>query len=177
MFTIKVFFDCEFTGGHKNTNLISIGLVSEDNKTFYAEFLDYDTDQLNDWLRENVLANLYGERLIPSEDLYNYRVIGNKEMIASHLTTWLAQFDRVEMWSDVLHYDWVLFCDLFGNDFTIPPNVDYIPFDIATLFKIKNIDPDISRENFVGITDVSSKHNALWDAKIIKLCYEKLSDL
>ena len=39
---MKVFFDTEFTGLHRNTTLISIGLVSEDGRTFYAEFNDYD---------------------------------------------------------------------------------------------------------------------------------------
>ena len=35
---MKVWFDTEFTGLHKNTTLISIGLVNEYNETFYAEF-------------------------------------------------------------------------------------------------------------------------------------------
>jgi hypothetical protein len=38
----KVFFNTEFTGLHQNTTLISIGLVSECGKTFYAELTDYD---------------------------------------------------------------------------------------------------------------------------------------
>lgn len=48
-----------------------------------------------------------------------------------------------------------------------------IPFDICTLFKIKGIDPDVSREDFAGINSESKKHNALWDAKVIKECYLK----
>jgi len=38
----KIFFDTEFTGLHQNTTLISIGLISECGKTFYAELTDYD---------------------------------------------------------------------------------------------------------------------------------------
>jgi hypothetical protein len=34
----KIFFDTEFTGLHQGTTLISIGLISECGKTFYAEF-------------------------------------------------------------------------------------------------------------------------------------------
>ena len=55
---MKIFFDTEFTGLHQNTTLISIGLVSERGKTFYAELTDYDQTQLNDWLKDNVIANL-----------------------------------------------------------------------------------------------------------------------
>ena len=44
----KLFFDTEFTGLHKNTTLISIGIISEDGKTFYAELNDYDINQISD---------------------------------------------------------------------------------------------------------------------------------
>lgn len=44
---MKVFFDTEFTGLHQKTTLISIGLISEDGKTFYAELTDYDQTQVD----------------------------------------------------------------------------------------------------------------------------------
>jgi len=46
----------------------------------------------------------------------------------------------------------------------IPSNVYYIPFDVCTLFKIKNVDPDINREEFISDRlDIRSnyKHNSL----------------
>lgn len=55
---MKIFFDTEFTGLHKDTTLISIGMVSEDGRTFYAELNDYDDSQINDWVRDNVISNL-----------------------------------------------------------------------------------------------------------------------
>jgi len=177
---MKIFFDTEFTGLHKGTSLISIGLISEDGKTFYAELTDYDETQVDEWLRENVIKNLFlkeKERTI-SECLKAsitdgiVEVYGNGEYVKETLRLWLEQFDKVEMWSDCLAYDWVLFNDIFGHAFNIPSNVYYIPFDICTLFKIKGIDPDISREEFAGID--GQKHNALHDAKVIKACYEKL---
>jgi hypothetical protein len=70
----------------------------------------------------------------------------------------------------------VLFCDLFGKAFDIPKNIYHIPFDLATLFKVNGIDPDISRKEFSGIDQYFTyrEHNALWDARVIKACYEKL---
>jgi glyoxylase-like metal-dependent hydrolase (beta-lactamase superfamily II) len=38
--------------------LISIGLIADTGDTFYAELTDYDPDQIDDWLQENVLNNL-----------------------------------------------------------------------------------------------------------------------
>ena len=45
---MKIFFDTEFTGLHKGTELISIGMVDEVGRTFYAEFNDYDKNQIEE---------------------------------------------------------------------------------------------------------------------------------
>jgi hypothetical protein len=194
----KIFFDTEFTGLHQNTTLISIGLISECGKTFYAEFTDYDKNQIDDWLRENVISKLrftnkitksvsgwenwitdsgkYSNALemaLANKDMSEFECVGQKAMIKNRLEKWLSQFDKVEIWSDCLSYDWVLFNQIFGHAFNIPLHVYYIPFDLCTLFKIKGIDPDISREDFSDLSDNKQKHNALWDAKIIRECYFK----
>ena len=171
---INLYFDMEFTGLHQNTSIISIGIISEDGKTFYAELNDYDKKQVDKWLEENVLSNLEltdKENILDGNDV---RVYGNKKDLKKYLTEWLEQFDSIEMWSDCLSYDWVLFNSIFGTAFDIPKNVYYIPFDLSSLFKVMGIDPDISREEFVGIKSKDKKHNALWDAIIIKKCYEKI---
>jgi hypothetical protein len=174
----KVFFDTEFTGLHQNTTLISIGLVAETGQSFYVEFTDYDLLQVNDWIKDNVIKNLILDINVIDLSLNEVRAKGNKQQIANWLLTWLYQFKEVEMWSDCLSYDWVLFCQLFGHAFMIPKNVYYIPFDICTLFKTKGIDPDINREEFSGFVDhTMSKHNALHDAFVIKACYEKLQTI
>lgn len=170
---MKVFFDLEFTGLHQKTTLISIGCVSEDGQEFYLELTDYDASQLDDWLRTNVIAHLWHEtKPIPIQPDNRWYVKSNRAGVADELRWWLSQWDSVEMWSDCLAYDWVLFCELFGGAFGIPKNVYYIPFDLATLLKLKGIDPDIGREEYAGVTD-GIKHNALWDALVIKACYEK----
>lgn len=199
---MKVFLDTEFTGLHQNTSLLSIGLVDEDGRSFYAEVSDYDFTQMDEWLLENVMANMMFDPAKSGEDeyyivtrfkdnpsgqdlfkSYSLKMRGTLKEIKHELTKWLEQYTHVEIWSDCLAYDWVLFNNIFGTAFDIPENVYYIPFDICTLFKIKDIDPDISREKFIEerITNIEqelngfNKHNALWDAYVIKECYLKLT--
>lgn len=173
--TTRVFFDTEFTGLHQKTTLISIGLIAESGETFYAELTDYDQSQIDGWLRDNVISKL----VLPNEGngVGVDGFVGDTNFIRQNLESWFSQFDHVEMWSDCLSYDWVLFCQIFGHAFNIPKNVYYIPFDICTLFKAKGIDSDISREKY-GCGEhyeEMQKHNALWDARVIKMCYEKLT--
>lgn len=176
----KIFFDTEFTGLHQNTTLISIGMVAETGEKFYAEFTDYDKSQVDDWLRENVIEKLKFNKL-PNDgysfdwDLKNYQFKAAKLSIKERIEIWLEQFGEVEMWSDCLSYDWVLFCQLFGHAFNIPKNVYYIPFDICTLFKMRGIDPDINREQYAfNQAAHKDKHNALHDAEVIMECYKQL---
>lgn len=174
---MRIFFDTEFTGLHKDTTLISIGMVSEDGKEFYAELTDYDTSQVDEWIQNNVVNNLYLDCGENKDKSYNKCYIKETKIyVECELREWISQFKDVEIWSDCLSYDWVLFCDIFGHAFNIPKNIYYIPFDICTLFKLKGIDPDIGREEFLELTipKNSVKHNALWDAIVIQACYEKL---
>jgi hypothetical protein len=183
---MNIFFDLEFTGLHQGTTLISLGMVSEDGRKFYAEATDYDRSQVSPWIEENVIKNLRysasdpGAHLAADEEGYLFIPLkGTRKYIADALRTWLSGFDSVEFWGDVLPYDWVVFCELFENKEDpaerLPRNVYYIPFDIATLMKVKGIDPDISREAFSGIS--LNKHNALDDARIVEACYLRLMSL
>lgn len=173
---MNLYFDTEFTGLHKDTTLISIGIISDDNRLFYAELNDYDKSQVNEWLQENVINNLRynNKNIFKAESGYNLAIKGNLKEVSEALKEWIGQFEDVKIWSDCLAYDWVLFNHLFGHAFNLPNNIYYIPFDICTLFEIKGINADISREEFINNSVIGNKHNSLYDAKVIRACYKKL---
>ena len=179
----KLFFDTEFTGLRKSTTLISIAVIGEEvGQSFYAELTDYDVAQVDPWIQENVIDNLklsdFPENF-PLSSLKTTMIKGTKEHIKEAFCLWLADNfgdEQIEMWSDCLAYDWVLFVDLFGDAFDLPKQIYYIPFDICPLFKESGIDPDVNRELFCDIDEgmAGTKHNAYWDALVIKECYLKL---
>ena len=179
---MKIFFDTEFTGLHKNTTLISIGLVAENGEKFYAEFTDYDESQCDDWIKENVISKLFlnmqDECHIPGYHC------GTKKFIKVALETWFKQFDSIELVSDVCHYDMVLLIDIFGSAFDLPKNICPVCYDInqdiAKYYKISTQEAfDKSREEILKehYTVVNGdKHTALYDAEVIKAIYEILNN-
>ncbi|MBK9961558.1 MAG: 3'-5' exoribonuclease [Saprospiraceae bacterium] len=178
----RIFLDTEFTGLHQHTTLISLALVSESGEEFYAEFDDYDRNQVDDWLEHHVIRHLemkeFHQGVYQQEMLT--RLKGNRKFICLELDKWLAKFSTIEIWADVLAYDWVLFCELYGGARYLPKNIFYAPFDLATLFRMKelivpiaNYQSDLSRFEFAG-ADIQEQHHALADARVEKICFEKL---
>ena len=172
----KVFLDTEFTGLTQQAQFISLALVSEDGREFYAEFTYYDSLQLTDWHREHVIANLLPNDLLNRDGDGQVWLSGDIETVRERLRQWLSGFEAIEIWADVLAWDWVLFCELFGGAFGIPKNIYYIPFDLATLLQLKGLDPDMDRAAFIDYKDKDglSRHNALYDARMELGVYQKV---
>lgn len=200
-----IYFDCEFTGLQKETDLISIGLVDADGKTFYAEFTDYRKELIQDknWFEENIFKNLKHPETVLEGD--NWTIEGTKEEVRKQFMFWMDERCKnhiVQFVSDVCHFDFVLLQDLISagkGALVIPSNlispvcVD-LNMDIGTSIKR---DPDTNNTNFVparvafDVTredlakqlnpsftfDENDKHNALHDAKVIREIHRGLWDL
>ena len=182
----NLFFDTEFTGLHKNTTLISLGIVSEDGWKFYAEFSDYDENQCDDWIKDNVIKHLYIGAIGTSVDYAtrSVRIHGSRQYVLRMLIDWLRQYDEIQLISDVCHYDFVLLIDLFGCAFDLPKNVNPachdINQDIARHYGISEREAfDKSREEIVAELRSEPvngrKHNALYDAEVIRSIYHSIN--
>lgn len=187
------FFDTEFTGLRKDTTLISIGIVSDTGDRFYAELTDYDEGMCDEWIEKNVLDHLVlsGNAELEESlaaDNKTTTVIGSKADVCCELMEWLemdANFDSdyaAVFVSDVSHYDMVLLIDLLaGNAMKLPefitPACHDINQDIATMLDISEKAAfDISREQLLTDRGIAlpkgQKHNALYDAEVIKAIYD-----
>lgn len=190
---MKIFFDTEFTGLHKDTTLISIGMVDEGGRCFYGEFTDYDESQVSVWIEENVLSNLMLKDRGMMERLKNAfkdggydvtMVRGGRAVVFSELKHWLDKYDEIQFVSDVCHYDFVLLIDLFGTAFDLPNNIcascHDINQDIASYYGVSEHTAfDINRDEIVDepfLSEFVSKHNSLYDALVIRLVYSKVNN-
>ena len=55
---MRFFYDCEFIEDGRTIELVSIGVVAEDGREFYAVSTEFDPSRAIDWVRRNVLDKL-----------------------------------------------------------------------------------------------------------------------
>jgi hypothetical protein len=183
----RIYYATEFTRLAQNSQLISIGLVSEDGRTFYAESNEWDREKAvakNPYLVENVVPYLAYDNALHFDNtdiLQAFKIKECRLKIARKLQEWLIQFSSVEFWGDVQSYGWMHLCELFGGarEFAkLNPHVNYIPMDLATRLMEYGFDPDINRAEFAGLRSYHDlqkhiSHNALHKAYLIRGCYDQ----
>lgn len=181
MHRTMLFLDTEFTGLTQDAKLLSLALYRSDDTYFYAEFNDYNATDINEWVQAHVIGHFLfqhtGEYF--RQEGHKVQCKGNTAEVSIHLSSWLGNFEAVQICADVSHYDWVLFCELFGGARNIPPSIHYICLDLATCFMVKGLDPDTDRETFLNehhFAPVGKRHNALDDAKMCAACYSILTE-
>ena len=55
---MRFFYDCEFIEDGRTIDLVSIGVVGEDGREFYAVSTEFDPTRAGAWVRSNVLPKL-----------------------------------------------------------------------------------------------------------------------
>jgi hypothetical protein len=157
---VRYFLDTEFIdrGPQFPLQLISIGLVSEDNRTYYAISDEFDPTTASTWVTANVLSRL--------ED---YPRKCNK-LIANEIQQFIGYHDRPEFWGFFADYDWVIFCQLFGTQLDLPRIYPMYCNDIKQLCK------SVGDPGLMPYT-AHNRHNALADALWNKSAYEFLMGL
>ncbi|MAA90156.1 MAG: hypothetical protein CL914_08210 [Deltaproteobacteria bacterium] len=165
---------------------MSLGMVSYDGKReFYAEFTDYDSSQIDEWLEENVLENFILSEMEDRSYLEKEKtrfLRGDVDWVVSHpkgLREWLQSFgEKIICASCGNTYDWVLFRSLLGVKYKedLPDYLDGWAMDVISLFRWEGHTPggEDFKEDFLEMRDRSSKHNALVDAHVARELYLKL---
>lgn len=159
---VKYFLDTEFieSGPNHPIYLLSIGIVAEDGREFYAVVSDAPRDKANDWVTANVLPHLFAPLI---SDAYSSR----HGRIAGLIKKFIGDDPRPEFWGYYADYDWVVFCQIFGAMIDLPKGWPMYCNDLKQLCKsIGN--PTLPKQS-------STEHNALYDARWNRDAYRFLA--
>lgn len=177
---MKYFFDFEFIEDGKTIDPISLGIVAEDGREYYAVFKEFNQIHFfaNPWLVENVLPGLPITKYRPEEPWswanaesdFREPVWRSREDIKQDILYFVDpyQFGKPSFWAYYADYDWVTLCQLFGRMIDLPKNWPMYCNDIKQL-AVSVGDPKLPEQG-------KGEHNALADAKWNKQAYEFLQN-
>jgi hypothetical protein len=129
--TYRYFYDCEFIEDGRHIDLVSIGVVDEHGREFYAVSTEFDAARALPWVRRHVLEQL------PSPGDRAWR---SRERIRDDLYAFLTEPLRggvaaeIELWAWYAAYDHVALAQLWGAMPTLPREVPRFTKDLRQLW-------------------------------------------
>ena len=146
---MRFFYDCEFIEDGHTIELVSIGMVDESGREFYAVSTEFDASRAGQWVRQNVLPQLpaaadpaWRSRSRIREDLYSF------------LT---ARGANVELWAWYAAYDHVALAQLWGAMPALPSRIPKFTRDLRQRWE------DVGKPKLPAAPE--NAHDALADAK------------
>ena len=192
---MRYFIDTEFVEDGKTIDLISIGMVAQDGREYYAINRDCDFSKASNWVEENVLnpiglsrdigANINPQTASPNTIQSYLRMkkkgfikldvlefMGGESIVPDHPESEKIVYQlkpghsKPKIWAYYADYDWVAFCQLFGTMMDLPTGLPMYCLDIKQeCDRLGN--PKLPEQG-------KGEHNALSDARWNKKAWEFL---
>lgn len=190
---MKFFYDLEFSelGPNEPIRPISLGIVGEDNREYYAQASWFEAQYAHPWIIENVFPHLqmcYGDGPYQAQsiteslavhragkcDLYTNLHLPdqcpwrNREEMVKDILAFMdpEKYGPVELWGYYSAYDHVVFCQLFGSMIDLPKGFPMYTRDLKQWCdQLGN--PRLPKQE-------KNEHHALADARWNKQVYEFL---
>jgi hypothetical protein len=149
----RYFYDCEFIEDGRLIDLVSIGVVDEHGREYYAVSTEFDDSRAVSWVRRNVLDKLPS----PSDKAWRSR-----ERIRAELLDFLTEplrtgeADEMELWAWYAAYDHVALAQLWGSMPALPREIPRFTKDLRQLWD------DAGRPS---LPVAEGRHDALVDAR------------
>lgn len=151
---MRFWFDTEFFEDGRTIELISIGIVGEDGRSYYAETPGSgELASSSDWLIVNVRPHLIGLSAVKS-----------RQTIANEIIDFVGT--APEFWAYYADYDWVALCQLYGRMIDLPKGWPKYCRDVKQLCDYLGKKKSPKQK--------SQEHNALEDAKWVAMVWQQL---
>ncbi|GGJ85223.1 3'-5' exoribonuclease [Pilimelia anulata] len=148
--TYRYFYDCEFIEDGATIDLVSIAVVDESGREFYAVSTEFDDRRAIPWVRRNVLDKLPS----PADPAWRSRARIRDDLHA--FLTAPPGAGELELWAWYAAYDHVALAQLWGPMTALPRDIPRFTKDLRQRWD------DLGRP---PLPEVSGRHDALVDAR------------
>lgn len=160
-------YDTEFLEDGRTIELISIGIVSETGREYYAVNSELPEKRLrkHQWLMDNVVPGLpkpAGDwnNHMPRSWLFDYNnhAVKKRKRIAEEVREFLLAEGPPSLWANYGAYDHVVLAQLWGPMIALPEGIPMFTHDIQQVL-------ERAPEDFEAPKQATGEHNALEDAR------------
>jgi hypothetical protein len=124
---VRFFYDCEFIEDGRTISLVSIGMIDETGREFYAVSTEFDENRAIDWVRKHVLNQL------PSPSDGAWRSLAR---IRDDLLEFLLEpGEPIELWAWMASYDHVALAQLWGDMRALPRQIPRFTHELRQLWE------------------------------------------
>ena len=150
----RYFYDCEFIEDGRVIDLVSIGVVDEHGREFYAVSTEFDDRRALPWVRRNVLDQLPS----PADPVWRSRARIRDELFEFLMEPLRGRADEaMELWAWYAAYDHVALAQLWGQMPALPRAIPRFTKDLRQRWD------DLGRPPLPN--SVGDRHDALVDAR------------
>lgn len=184
---MKYFIDTEFCEEPGTIDLISIGIVSEDGREYYALNRECNLRKAirNEWLEDNVLIPIY--RYYVHGDMRNHMTASlstlksifrkngrTNQQLKEEILAFIGGDKNPVFYGYYADYDWVVFCWIFGKMIDLPDHFPYYCRDLKQMMDDNGLTNDWKKQN---CPDPENEHNALVDARWNRELFNKIQEI
>lgn len=171
---MRYYIDSEFIEDGKTIDLISIGLVAEDERELYAENLEADLSKASEWVKSNAIPSLWSrqkDKSAPNKwirDGGSGGLLSHKD-IAQEIIRFIGDDPNPEFHGEWCSYDWVALCQLFGTMMDLPTGW---PMRCRDVVQFLEDQLGLSQDDWPKSLETDGNHNALMGARTVKARWE-----
>ena len=126
----RYFYDCEFIEDGRLIDLVSIGVVDERGREFYAVSTEFDASRAIPWVRRNVLDRLPS----PADPAWRSRERIRDDLYAFLVEPIRARDEQLELWAWYAAYDHVALAQLWGAMPALPREIPRFTKELRQLW-------------------------------------------
>jgi hypothetical protein len=124
---VRYFYDCEFIEDGSTITLVSIGMIDEAGREFYAVSTEFDPSRAIEWVKRNVLNQLPS----PADPAWRSRA-----RIRDDLLAFMNEPDEpIELWAWMASYDHVVLAQLWGDMRALPRKIPRFTHELRQLWE------------------------------------------
>lgn len=179
---MRYFFDTEFNENVHPIELVSIGIVADDRREFYAVAEDYSLAKpflenpktrddyphlwsCNDWVKKHVIPHLF--EVVETRDTPCR--IGTEKFIREELVNFVGDDPYPEFWAWYGDYDWFLLTRMFKTFDRMPKKWPQICYDVHQYARHHGFHRNLPAK-------FKPEHNALIDARWTQAAFNQVKE-